>query len=102
VYLGGGAVETEIWTQGFLSSYEIGHIQGGMAADGFLSSMQALYHLSHASSTFCCGYFGDGVLCTLSPGWVRTTILILALNTISQQLGFWVWATGTRLVYYFY
>jgi hypothetical protein len=28
---------------------------------GFVLAKQVLYHLSHTSSPFCCGYFGDGV-----------------------------------------
>jgi hypothetical protein len=35
--------EIEVWTQ------------------GFTLAKQVLYHLSHASSLFCSGYFGEGV-----------------------------------------
>jgi hypothetical protein len=30
---------------------------------------QALYHLSHTSSPFFSGYFGDGGLMNYLPGW---------------------------------
>jgi hypothetical protein len=40
--------------------------------------MQAPYHLSHTSSSFCCGYFGDGILQTISLGWTQTVILTSA------------------------
>jgi hypothetical protein len=34
----------------------------------FAFAKQALYHLNHTSSPFCCGYFGDGVLKNYFPG----------------------------------
>jgi hypothetical protein len=33
------------------------------------SRLQALYHLSHFCSPFFSGYFGDGILQTVCPGW---------------------------------
>jgi hypothetical protein len=32
---------------------------------GFALAKQVLYCLSHSSSSFCSGYFGDGGLCEL-------------------------------------
>jgi hypothetical protein len=32
----------------------------GIWTQGFILAKQALYHLSHAASSFCSGYFGDG------------------------------------------
>jgi hypothetical protein len=31
--------------------------------------------LSHTFSPFCSGYFGDGILWTICPGWLRTSRL---------------------------
>jgi hypothetical protein len=36
----------------------------GVWTQGFTLAKQALYHLSHISSRFSCGYFEDGVLWT--------------------------------------
>jgi hypothetical protein len=33
----------------------------GVRTQGFQLTKQLVYHLSHASSPFCSGYFGDGV-----------------------------------------
>jgi hypothetical protein len=41
----------------------------GLCTQGFAHAKQALYHLSHASSQFCPGYFGEGVLQTICLGW---------------------------------
>jgi hypothetical protein len=32
----------------------------GFSPQGFMLAKQVLYHLSHISSPFCYGYFGDG------------------------------------------
>jgi hypothetical protein len=34
----------------------------GVGTQGFMFDRQVLYHLSHAFSPFCSGYFGDRVL----------------------------------------
>jgi hypothetical protein len=53
----------------------------------FVFTKQVLYHLSHTSSPFCSGYFGDGVLQTICPGWPWTvTLLILASQ---RETGTW-------------
>jgi hypothetical protein len=39
----------------------------GVSTQGFTLAKQALYCLSHTSSTFCSGYFGDEVSQTILP-----------------------------------
>jgi hypothetical protein len=39
---------------------------------GFKLAKQVLCCLSHTSSLFCSGYFGDGQ--TICPGWTQTAI----------------------------
>jgi hypothetical protein len=46
---------------------------------------QALYHLSHFSSPFCSGYFGDGVLQT--PRWPQTAILPISASQVARITG---------------
>jgi hypothetical protein len=46
----------------------------GIQIQGFEFARQALSHLSHTSSSFCFGYFGDGVSRTICLGWPQTTI----------------------------
>jgi hypothetical protein len=52
----------------------------GVLTQGFIFVKQALYHLSHISSAFCSGYFGNGVLWTISTGWSRTVILRISAS----------------------
>jgi hypothetical protein len=40
----------------------------GVWTQGFVLAKQMLYHLSHTSSPFCSGYFGDGSLMNYLPG----------------------------------
>jgi hypothetical protein len=40
---------------------------------GFMLAKEAFYHLSHTSSPFCCGYFGNGVSKTIYRGWPQTS-----------------------------
>jgi hypothetical protein len=44
----------------------------GLEFEPMSSSLQnrLLFHLSHTSSPFCSGYFGDWVLQTISLGWL--------------------------------
>jgi hypothetical protein len=58
----------------------------------FILAKQALYPWSHSSSSFCSGYFGDGVLGTICPGWPQ--IKILPISASPKYLGLHVWATG--------
>jgi hypothetical protein len=46
-------------------------------------SNQALYYLSHTSSPFCSGYFGDGGLANYL-GWPRTLILLILASQIAR------------------
>jgi hypothetical protein len=45
---------------------------------------KVFYHLSHTSSLFCYGYFGDGILGTICPGWPRTAILPVSASQVSR------------------
>jgi hypothetical protein len=47
---------------------------GGWTQD-FALAKQVLHCLSHTSSPFCSGYFGDGVSQTICLGWPQTLIL---------------------------
>jgi hypothetical protein len=60
---------TEIWTQ------------------GFMLAKQALYHLSHTCSPFCCGYFGDRVSQTICLGWLPTSVLLISAFQITGITG---------------
>jgi hypothetical protein len=48
---------------------------------------QVLYHLNHTSSPFCSGYFGDGVLWTICPGWPPTIILLISAFQVARITG---------------
>jgi hypothetical protein len=71
----------------FFGGGDVGR-QTGVWIEGFALAKQALYHLSHTSSLFCSGYFGDGILRTICPGWPQTTILpisqIARITGVSQ------------------
>jgi hypothetical protein len=54
---------------------------------GFTIAKQALYCLSHASSAFCCSYFGDGVSPTICPSWPRTMILLISAPHVARIRG---------------
>jgi hypothetical protein len=45
---------------------------------------QALYHLSHTSSLFCSGYFGDEVSRTVCLGWPQTAILLISASQVTK------------------
>jgi hypothetical protein len=49
--------------------------------------LQALYCLSHTSSSFCSGYFRDGVLQTICLGWPQTTILLISASQALRIIG---------------
>jgi hypothetical protein len=55
----------------------------GVWIHGFMFAKQALYHLSHISSRFCYGIFGDGVPQTIFPGWPWTLILPISASQIA-------------------
>jgi hypothetical protein len=48
---------------------------------------QALYILSHTSSPFCSGDFGDGFSQTVLLGWPRTTILLISASQVARITG---------------
>jgi hypothetical protein len=43
--------------------------------------------LTHNSSPFCSGYFGDGVLQISCPGWPQTSILPISSSQIARIIG---------------
>jgi hypothetical protein len=43
-----------------------------------------LYHLSHTYSSFCSGYFGDGVSRTICLGWPQTLILPISASQVAK------------------
>jgi hypothetical protein len=47
---------------------------------------QVLYHLSHTSSPFNSGYFGDGVSQTICPGWSQTMIFPVSASQIATGI----------------
>jgi hypothetical protein len=48
---------------------------------------QVLHYLSHASSPFCSGYFGDGFLRTICLDWPRTTMLPYSASQVAGITG---------------
>jgi hypothetical protein len=43
--------------------------------------------LSHISSPFCLGYFGDGVSQTICSGWPQTMILRISASLVARIMG---------------
>jgi hypothetical protein len=43
--------------------------------------------LSHTSTPFCSGYFRDGVLWTICPGWPQTEILLSSASQVARITG---------------
>jgi hypothetical protein len=58
---------------------------------GFTLAKQALYWLSHTTSPFCSGYFGDGVFRTLCLDWPWILILLISVSQVEA------WASGAWL-----
>jgi hypothetical protein len=56
----------------------------GLNFEEFMLAKQVLYHLSHSSSSFCSGYFGDAVLETICWDWSRTTILLISASHVAR------------------
>jgi hypothetical protein len=60
---------------------------GGVLGFEFSSShlqKQAVYHLSHASSPFCSGYFGDVGLTNYFPRLASNSILPISVSQVSR------------------
>jgi hypothetical protein len=53
----------------------------------FTLAKQALYPLSHSSSPFCSGYFGDGILQTVCLGWLPASILLISASQAARITG---------------
>jgi hypothetical protein len=64
----------------------------------FMLAKQALNLLSHTSSPFCSGYFGDGVSRTVCPGWPLTDPPDVSL----PKLGLQAWLTSARLLLFIF
>jgi hypothetical protein len=43
--------------------------------------------LSHSSSPFCSGYFGDGVFQSICPGWSWNVIPTISASQLSRIIG---------------
>jgi hypothetical protein len=56
-------------------------------SQGFTLAKQVLYSLSHTSSPFCSGSFGDGVSWTIYPGWPWTLILPISASQVARITG---------------
>jgi hypothetical protein len=52
---------------------------------------QALYHFSHTTSPFCFGYFGDGILWTICPGWPQTAMLLILVSQVARIIDMSHW-----------
>jgi hypothetical protein len=52
----------------------------GAWSQNFMLPKQALYCLSHNSSSLCSSYFGDGFLWTICQGWPWTMILLISFS----------------------
>jgi hypothetical protein len=57
---------------------------------GFVLAKQVLYCLSHTSSPFCSGYFGDGLLNYLW-GWPQPEILLISASQVTRIIGMSHW-----------
>jgi hypothetical protein len=62
-------------------------LQDWVWTQGSTFAKQAFYCLSHTSSPFCSGYFGDGVFQTICPGWPWTVILLTSASQIAGITG---------------
>jgi hypothetical protein len=52
---------------------------------------QPLYCLSHTTSPFCSGYFGNESLKLFSLGWLQTTILTISASQVARIIGVGYW-----------
>jgi hypothetical protein len=59
----------------------------GVSTLGFMLAKQALYHLSHTSSSFCSGYFEDSISQIICLGWPRTVILMISAFQVARIIG---------------
>jgi hypothetical protein len=59
----------------------------GVWTQGFMLIKEAFYHLSHTSSPFCSGYFGDGISRTICLGWPWISILLILASQIARITG---------------
>jgi hypothetical protein len=52
----------------------------GVLTQSFMLAGQAVYFLSHTCSVFSSGYFGNGKLRTVCPGWISSVILPISAS----------------------
>jgi hypothetical protein len=64
--------ETRVWTQDLVFAKWV------------------LCHLSHSSSPFCSGYFGDVISQTICNDWSQTVILQISVSHVARTTGAWL------------
>jgi hypothetical protein len=64
----------------------VAHIEG-FWTQGFVLAKQALCSSSHTSSSFCSGYFGNGMSWTICSGWPWATILLISASQVARIIG---------------
>jgi hypothetical protein len=57
------------------------------------------YTLSHSTSPFFVCYFQDRVSQTICPGWLRTTVLLIAASQVARIIGVSHWHPALLLVF---
>jgi hypothetical protein len=69
---------------------------------GLHGCKQVCYHLSHTSSPFSSGYFGDGVSRTICPGRPQTMILLISASQGAgiTSVSYWSLTNGPSLSLY--
>jgi hypothetical protein len=55
--------------------------------------------LSHTSSPFCSGYFGDQVSGTICLGWPPTMILLISAFQVARMIGVSCGAQQAQILY---
>jgi hypothetical protein len=61
------------------------------AVNNFAFPKQVSFYLSHTSSPFCFGYFGDGISRTICPGWPLPSVLSFSASQIVRITGMSHW-----------
>jgi hypothetical protein len=59
----------------------------GVWTEALVFAKLVLYHLSHASSPFCSGYFEDGAWRTICLSWPQTWILPISASQVIRITG---------------
>jgi hypothetical protein len=61
---------------------------------------QLFYHLSHTSSPFVSGYFGDGVSKSICLGWPKTAILLISASQVARITGVSHWYLAVAMAHF--